>query len=97
MQSNIRIRHSEAVTSFGKENEHIRFKALPETKVPSIYHKGSYANISEAYGFLIKYAEQNGYKINGFARECYIDGIRNKETPEEWLTEIQLPIEGSNE
>ena len=39
----------------------------------------------------------NGYKINGPARECYSDGIRNKETPEEWLTEIQLPIEGSNE
>ncbi|MCQ2969903.1 MAG: MerR family transcriptional regulator, partial [Clostridium sp.] len=25
-------------------------------------------------------------------RESYIDGIWNKENPEEWLTEIQVPI-----
>ena len=96
-ETDIRVRHSEAVTSFGKENELIQFKVLPETKVLSIYHKGSYDSIGEAYAFLMKYAEQNGYKMNGLARECYIDGIWNKESPEEWLTEIQLPIEGSNE
>ena len=27
------------------------------------------------------------------ARESYIDGIWNKESEEDWLTEIQLPIE----
>ena len=96
-ETDIRVRHSEAVTSFGKENEHIRFRALPETKVLSIYHKGPYASIGKAYAFLMKYAEQNGYTMNGLARECYIDGIWNKESPEEWLTEIQLPIEDSNE
>ena len=58
-----------------------------------IYHKGSYANIGEAYAFLMKYADQNGYTVAGLARECYIDGIWNKESEEEWLTEIQLPIE----
>lgn len=26
-------------------------------------------------------------------RECYIDGIWNKESVEDWLTEVQLPIE----
>ena len=92
-ESDIRIRHNEAVTMFGTENEHIRFKTLPETKVLSIYHKGSYENIGEAYAFLMKYAEQNGYKAAGLARECYIDGIWNKESEEEWLTEVQLPVE----
>ena len=96
-ETDIRIRHNEAVKSFGKENEHIHFRELPETKVLSIYHKGPYADIGKAYAFLMKYAEQNGYKQNGLARECYIDGIWNKESPEEWLTEIQLPIEGSIE
>ena len=91
-ETDIRIRHNEAVTAFGKENEHIRFKVLPEAKVLSIYHKGSYANIGEAYAFLMKYAEKNGYAAEGFARECYIDGIWNKESEEDWLTEIQLPI-----
>ena len=92
-ETDIRIRHNEAVTEFGKENELIKFKTLPEAKVLSIYHKGSYANIGEAYAFLMKYAEQNGYIAAGLARECYIDGIWNKESEEDWLTEIQLPIE----
>ena len=92
-ETDICIRHNEAVTEFGKENEQIRFKVLPEAKVLSIYHKGSYANIGKAYAFLMKYAEQNGYIATGLARECYIDGIWNKESEEDWLTEIQLPIE----
>lgn len=92
-ETDIHIRHNEAVTSFGKENDHIRFKILPETKVLSIYHKGSYSNIGEAYAFLMKYAEQNGYKASGLSRECYIDGIWNKESEDDWLTEIQLPVE----
>ena len=41
----------------------------------------------------MKYAEENGYKIAGFSRECYIDGIWNKDSVDDWLTEIQLPIE----
>ena len=66
---------------------------LPETKVLSTYHKGSYANIGEAYSFLMNYAEQNGYAVADLPRECYIDGIWNKESEDDWLTEIQLPIE----
>lgn len=62
-------------------------------KVLSIFHKGHYAQIGEAYSFIMKYAEENGYKVAGLARESYIDGIWNKESPEEWLTEIQLPIQ----
>jgi len=91
-ETNIRIRHNEAVTAFGNENEKIKFRKLPEAKVISIYHKGAYENISEAYAFIMKYAESNGYEIDGFARECYIDGIWNKESIEDWLTEIQLPV-----
>ena len=92
-ETDIHIRHNEAVTSFRKGNDHISFKILPEAKVLSIYHKGPYSNIGEAYAFLMKYAEQNGYTTAGLIRECYIDGLWNKESEEEWLTEIQLPIE----
>ena len=92
-ETDIRIRHNDAVTAYGKENELIKFKTIPETKVLSIYHKGTYDKIGEAYAFLMKYAEQNGYTAAGLARECYIDGIWNKESEEDWLTEIQLPID----
>ena len=91
-ETDIRIRHNEAVTTMGRENKKISFRILPPAKVLSIFHKGPYDNIGDAYAYIMKYAEQNNYKPAGLARECYIDGIWNKESPEEWLTEIQLPI-----
>lgn len=32
-------------------------------------------------------------KVAGLSRESYIDGIWNKDSVEDWLTEVQLPIE----
>lgn len=90
--TDVLIRHSQAVTSFGVESENIKFHKIPATRVLSIYHKGAYDQIGEAYAYIMKYAEENGYEVNGLSRECYIDGIWNKESVDDWLTEIQLPI-----
>lgn len=92
-EKNIRIRHNEAVTSRGRENDVIRFREIPETKVLSVFHKGPYERLGEAYAFIMNYAERNGYRVSGLARECYIDGIWNKDSEDDWLTEIQLPVE----
>jgi len=89
---NVHIRHSEAVEARGNESDQITFREIPETKVLSIYHQGPYETLGKAYAFIAKYAEQNGYEIAGYARECYIDGIWNKDDPADWLTEIQMPI-----
>ena len=93
-QSDILIRHNEAVDRMGKESDRIKFREIPAVKVLCILHRGAYDEIGEAYAYIMKYAEDNGYKVAGLARECYIDGIWNKESVEDWLTEIQLPIEG---
>jgi len=92
-EKDIQIRHNEAVVCKGIENDIIKFREIPETTVLSIFHKGPYETIGEAYSYLMNYAEQNGYKVNGLTRECYIDGIWNKEDSKDWLTEIQLPVE----
>jgi len=92
-ENDIKVRHNEAVVSFGRENDIIKFRELPETKVLSVFHKGTYDTICEAYAYLLNYAKDNGYKCAGYIRESYIDGVWNKDTPEEWLTEVQLPIE----
>lgn len=92
-QSDILIRHNEVVDQMGKESDRIKFREVPAVRVLSILHRGAYDEIGEAYAYIMKYAEDNGYKVSGFARECYIDGIWNKESVEDWLTEIQLPIE----
>ena len=41
---------------------------------------------------MIRYVEENGYEICGNIRENYIDGVWNKDSQEEWLTEIQVPV-----
>ena len=77
---------------YGRRSTRIMFKKIPETKVLSIFYKGAYDEIGVAYSFLMKYVEDNGYQVSGRSRECYIDGIWNKESVDEWLTEIQIPI-----
>ncbi|MGN0527293.1 MAG: MerR family transcriptional regulator [Acutalibacteraceae bacterium] len=92
-EKDVFLRYNEAVNNFGNESEKIKFRKIPSTKVLSIFHKGAYDQIGEAYAFIMKYAEENGYKVTGLSRESYIDGIWNKDSVDQWLTEIQLPIE----
>lgn len=91
-EHDIVVRYNEAVTAKGKDLENIRFKTLKPAKVLSLYHRGSYENLGEAYAYIMRYAERNGYKVAGYTRECYIDGIWNKDDIQDWLTEIQLPV-----
>ena len=58
----------------------------------SLYHKGSYSSLRDSYLTLLKFIEDGGYEINGYIREFYIDGCWNKESEEEYLTEIEVPI-----
>jgi hypothetical protein len=37
--------------------------------------------------------EEKGYKPVGHTRICYIDGVWNKDNPEQWLSIIQIPIQ----
>lgn len=87
------IRYSQAVTEAGKESASIKFKKLKPVNAMCIYHKGAYDGLRDAYSYIMKYIEENNYKIIESPRERYIDGIWNKEKEEEWLTEIQVPIE----
>ena len=91
-ERDVRVRHSEAVVARGVESDNIKFRDIPETKVLSLYHKGAYEEIGAAYAYIYQYAEDNGYEIAGLSRESYIDGIWNKDSVDEWLTEIQLPV-----
>lgn len=91
-KNDISLRYSQAVTEIGVSNEIIKFKKLNAVKAVCIYHKGSYENLGETYGYIMKYIEENNLKIAGFPRERYIDGMWNKENVEDYLTEIQVPI-----
>ena len=91
-EHDIKVRYSQAVTALGVPNQTIKFKKLAPQKAVCIYHKGCYENLSEAYGYIMKYIEENNLKIVDYPRERYIDGVWNKQNVDEWLTEIQVPI-----
>ena len=82
----------EAVTEKKEDTEVLKFKELPETTAACIFHKGSYDDFPRTYAMVLKYIEDNGYTICGNIRESYIDGVWNKDSVEEWLTEIQVPV-----
>ena len=91
-ESNIRVRYSQAVTSFGTDNDTIRFKQLNPSRAICIYHKGSYESLGDAYAFILKYIAENKLKITDCPRERYIDGVWTKENVEDWFAEIQVPV-----
>ncbi|MGO5073442.1 ATP-binding cassette domain-containing protein [Clostridium sporogenes] len=39
-----------------------------------------------------KLMEENRFELTDYPRESYIDGMWNKDSVEEWLTEIQFPV-----
>lgn len=57
-----------------------------------VLHKGDYSEFPKAYSTVIRFIEENGYEIIDNPRESYIDTVWNKDSVEEWLTEIQFPI-----
>lgn len=83
----------QAVTEKKTDTDKVTFKVLPEVSdAACIFHKGSYDTIHRSYAVLLNFIEENGYEICGNIRESYIDRVWNKDTEEEWLTEIQIPV-----
>jgi len=91
-ESDINIEFCEAVDRVWPDFDDIVFKEMEAVTAVSVLHKGPYADLSQAYAFVFKWIEENGYVSAGNPRESYIDGIWNKDSEEDWLTEIQVPI-----
>ncbi|AET67758.1 putative transcriptional regulator [Desulfosporosinus orientis DSM 765] len=91
--TDINVEFCEAVTDKGQDGDGILFKDIPAVKVVSVLHRGAYEKLGVAYVYVMQWVEQNGYRITGHVRESHIDGIWNKDSVDEWLTELQVPIE----
>ena len=92
-EEDIPVEICEAVTEKKRDSGDIAFKVFPKVPMAAcIFHKGSYNTLHKSYAMLLQYIEENGYEICGNIRESYIDGVWNKETENEWLTEIQIPV-----
>lgn len=88
------IEYCEQVEEMGKDSNIIQFKHLPAVeKALCIKHLGSYERFHESFAEAFRYMEEKGYKPVGHTRICYIDGVWNKDNPEQWLSIIQIPIQ----
>ena len=91
-EKDIKIRYAEAVEKFGDETNQVKFMKADAITTVCIYHKGSYENLRDSYNTILKYIEDNNYEIIDNVRECYIDGCWNKDNVDDYLTEIQFPV-----
>lgn len=92
-EKDVELEYVEAVNNFGHESQNIKFRKEPAITAISVEHKGSYTNLPKAYSFATNYVKEKGYKIVGAIREVYIRGCWDEENEENYLTEIQIPIE----
>lgn len=90
---NIDVEVCESVVDYCQDSDMVKFKKIETVDTAlCIFHKGPYEGFREAYAFAYEWIEDNEYEVVGLARESYIDGIWNKESGAEWLTEIQIPV-----
>lgn len=84
----------ETVNELGKDSESVQFKVLPEvTEMACLIHQGPYERLRTAYNAMTQWIEENGYRIVGPNRECYLKGSWDEPDLEKWITEIQIPVE----
>ena len=69
----------------------VNVKNLPPVRVLAVVHKGSYDTLHLTYKDLYEYMMKNRMEFAGPGRELYLNDP-GKTTPEELLTEIQMPI-----
>ncbi|CAG9621251.1 MerR family transcriptional regulator [Sutcliffiella rhizosphaerae] len=62
-------------------------------KMASIVHKGPFSRIGETFASLEKWITENRYTISGPVREIYHKGEWITKDANEWVTEIQVPVE----
>lgn len=83
----------EAVTEMKEDRGDLKFRELPAVELAAcVMHKGAYRTLPLAYRAIVSFIEDNGYEMIGHQREAYIDGIWNKDSEDDWLTEIQFPV-----
>ena len=68
------------------------FENAPEITAAVLVHKGSYDSIDTAFASVYDWIEKNGYTVDGPGRCSAIHGPWDRDDPEEFVNEIQVPV-----
>lgn len=80
----------------GQAHNGIEVRELPAARCVSLLHKGPYGQLCHSYDQARAYVAAQGYQLTLPSREIYLKGcgLIFKGNPQNYLTEIQLLIEG---
>ncbi len=83
----------EAVIAPCRESDRVKFKTIEAVQEAAcLLHRGPYASLATGYNALFARIQAQGLSPAGLPRESYLDGIWNRNNPDDWLTEIQIPV-----
>lgn len=91
-EKNVDIAVTVPVTPGSKPVPPVTVETLHAETVASLTRIGPYDDFSPAYQALFGWVEANGYKVTGPNREVYLRGPSDGITPDEYVTEILVPI-----
>lgn len=84
----------EPLTKEITSGEEVRIYQLPAIeRSVCIVHNGPFSTIPQTYRTAYKWIAENGYTLNGATREIYHKGDWATDNPEEYVTELQFPIQ----
>jgi DNA-binding transcriptional MerR regulator len=74
----------------------VSIRTLPPGRCLTLIHRGPYDQLGRSYAKILKQADEKKLKISLPTREVYVKGpgMIFKGNPKNYLTEIQLPIDG---
>lgn len=85
---------AEPVTKLFESNDTIKVYEMPAVdKMACVVHHGSFKTIGKTYKSITEWIEKNNYKLAGPVREIYHKGEWATDNPEEYVTELQFPLE----
>lgn len=83
----------EPITKSIPESDSVKVYELPVVeKMACIVHNGSFTTIGKTYETMYEWISENKYSICGPIREIYHKGEWATENPDEYVTELQFPI-----
>lgn len=84
---------AEPITKSIEDNEEVIVYELPRVeKMACIIHNGPFSTLSNTFDTLFEWLKHNNYIADGPVREIYHKGEWATDNPDEYITEIQVPI-----
>lgn len=96
-ENNVDVELCAIVSKIGKETDDFKFRCTePVSMMACTLVYGDFSNISYAYRSFVKWLQENSqYKMKGANRQIVHRGAWNEENPENYLTEIQIPLKNN--